>query len=221
MTMVVEDPHLQVVRAAALRTAVVGDVLDQIGRTSQFLPPSIRPLDPEMTLAGRAMPVVIGDVFGEQDRAFGRLTDALDQLERDEVYMARGGRTPCAAWGEILTATAKVRGAAGAVIDGFHRDTSQVVAQEWPVFSRGAYGQDARVRAAVVDFRAPALYGRVWVNPGDLVIGDVDGVVVIPRDCEAEVLEAAQAKLKSEGLVRAAIERGMSSTQAFKEFGVL
>jgi regulator of RNase E activity RraA len=209
------------VQSARLRTAVIGDVLDQLGRTSQFLPPSIQPLDADMRLVGRAMPVVIGDVFGEQDRAFGRLTDALDQLEPDEVYMARGGRTPCAAWGEILTATAKARGAAGAVIDGFHRDTSQVVAQHWPVFSRGAYGQDARVRAAVVDFRNPALYGTVWVHPGDLVIGDVDGVVVIPRDCEAEVLEAAQAKLTSEGLVRAAIERGMSSTQAFKEFGVL
>ena len=215
------DPHLQLVQATRLRTAVIGDVLDQLGHTSQFLPPSIRPLDADMRLVGRAMPVVIGDVFGEQDRAFGRLTDALDQLEPDEVYMARGGRTPCAAWGEILTATAKARGAAGAVIDGFHRDTSQVAAQHWPVFSRGSYGQDARVRAAVVDFRNPALYGRVWVHPGDLVIGDVDGVVVIPRDCEAEVLEAAQAKLKSEGLVRAAIERGMSSTQAFKEFGVL
>ena len=219
--MAAADPYLQLVRAARLRTAVVGDVLDQLGRTSQFLPPSIRPLGADMTLAGRAMPVVIGDVFGEQDRAFGRLTDALDQLEPEEVYLARGGRTPCAAWGEILTATAKVRGAAGAVIDGYHRDTSQVVAQDWPVFSRGAYGQDARVRAAVVDFRAPALYGRVWVHPGDLVIGDVDGVVVIPRDCEAEVLETAQDKLKSEGLVRAAIEQGMSSTQAFKEFGVL
>lgn len=215
------DSHVRLTQAAGLRTAVIGDVLDQLGRTSQFLPPSIRPLDADMGLVGRAMPVVIGDVFGEQDRAFGRLTDALDQLGPDEVYMARGGRTPCAAWGEILTATAKVRGAAGAVIDGFHRDTSQVVAQHWPVFSRGPYGQDARVRAAVVDYRAPALVGRVWVHPGDLVVGDVDGVVVIPRDCEAEVLEAAQAKLKSEGLVRAAIEQGMSSTQAFKEFGVL
>lgn len=219
--MAAEDTRLKQVRAVRLRTAVVGDVLDQLGRTSQFLPPSIRPLQADMTLIGRAMPVVIDDVLGEQDRAFGRLTDALDQLQPDEVYMARGGRAPCAAWGEILTATAKVRGAAGAVIDGFHRDTSQVVAQRWPVFSRGAYGQDARVRATVVDFRTPALYGQVWVHPGDLVVGDVDGVVVIPQDCEAEVLEAAQAKLKAEGLVRSAVEQGMSSTQAFKEFGVL
>jgi len=221
MTMAAADRHLELVRAVRLRTAVVGDVLDQVGRPNQFLPPSIRPLDADMTLAGRAMPVIIDDVSGEEDRAFGRLTDALDQLQRDEIYLARGGRTPCAAWGELLTATAKVRGAAGAVIDGFHRDTSQVLRQQWPVFSRGAYGQDARVRAAVVDFRAPALYGRVWVHPGDLVVGDVDGVVVVPQDCEAEVLEAAQAKLKAEGLVRAAIEHGMSSTQAFKEFGVL
>lgn len=96
-----------------------------------------------MVGGGRAMPVVLEQVHGIPSEPFGRLTEALDQLRQGEVYLAAAAGLPCASWGEILTATAIGRGAAGAVIDGFHRDTVGVLRQQWPVFSRGAYGQDA------------------------------------------------------------------------------
>jgi regulator of RNase E activity RraA len=204
-----------------LSTPVLGDCLDAIGRYHQFLPPQIRPLDPRLKLVGRAMPVLIADVFGPQQRPFGRLTEALDSLRGGEIYLARSGRADCAAWGEILTATAIVRGAGGAVIDGYHRDTPKVLEQEWPVFSRGCYAQDASVRTSVVDYRVPADIGQVRVSPGDLVVGDIDGVLVIPRQVEAEVIERALVKASTENLVRKAIEAGMSSTDAFARFGVL
>jgi regulator of RNase E activity RraA len=204
-----------------LYTPVVGDVLDQLGRTHQFLPPAIQPLQRSMVLVGRAMPVLIADVFGPQRSPFGRLTEALDQLGSGEVYLARGGRTECAAWGEIMTATARVRGAAGAVLDGFHRDTVRVLEQDWPVFSRGRFAQDAGVRATVLDYRVPAEIGGVLVRPGDLVLGDLDGVVVVPAEIEDEVLERALTKATAENLVRQAIENGMSSTDAFATYGVL
>jgi regulator of RNase E activity RraA len=174
-----------------------------------------------MVLVGRAMPVLIADVFGPQRSPFGRLTEALDQLGSGEVYLARGGRTECAAWGEIMTATARVRGAAGAVLDGFHRDTVRVLEQDWPVFSRGRSAQDAGVRATVLDYRVPAEIGGVLVRPGDLVLGDLDGVVVVPAEIEDEVLERALTKATAENLVRQAIENGMSSTDAFATYGVL
>lgn len=205
----------------ALYTPVIGDVLDQLGRFHQFLPAAIRAIVPAMKLVGRAMPVLLTDVFGPQERPFGRLTEALDSLEPGEVYLARNPRTPCAAWGEILTATARTRGAAGAVIDGFHRDTPRVLEQQWPVFSRGSYGQDAGVRSAVVDYRVPIQIGQVSISPGDLLFGDVDGVVVIPRDIEDEVIERSLAKAAAENTVRQAIEAGMSSTEAFATFGIL
>jgi regulator of RNase E activity RraA len=204
-----------------LYTAVVGDVLDELGHAHRFLPPSIRALRPDMKIAGRAMPVLITDVFGAQRAPFGRLTEALDQLQPGEVYLARNGRTPCAAWGEILTATARTRGAAGAVIGGFHRDTTRVLEQDWPVFSRGAYAQDAGIRASVVDYRISVEVAGVLVRPGDLVLGDVDGVVIVPSAVEEEVLERALVKATAENEVRRAIEGGMSSTQAFATFGVL
>jgi regulator of RNase E activity RraA len=204
-----------------LRSAVVGDVLDALGRVDQFLPAALVPLNPGAVLVGRAMPVLTADVFVEPKHPFGRLTEALDQMEPGEIYLVRGGRTPCAAWGEIMTTAAQARGAVGAIVDGFHRDTVQVRAMGWPVFSRGAYGRDARVRATVIDYRVPVRIGSVLVDPGELIVADDDGVVVIPADVEAEVLEAAAQKARDEGAVRSAIAGGMASSDAFAAFGVL
>lgn len=204
-----------------LYTPVVGDILDAMGYTHQFLPPELRPLREEMKLAGRAMPVLMIDVFGPQKKPFGLLTEALDQLREHEIYIAAGGTGRCAYWGELLTATARVRGAAGAVLDGYHRDTPQVLAQNWPVFSRGAWAQDSSVRTQVVDFRCNIEIGQVTVHNGDLIFGDMDGILVIPSEVEQEVLEQALEKASGEKKVRAAIESGMSATEAFRVFGIL
>lgn len=204
-----------------LYTPVVGDILDDMDFPHQFLPQPIQPMREEMTLAGRAMPVVMIDVYGKQKKPFGLLTEALDQLEPGEIYLASGGDMRCAYWGEILTATAKKRGAVGAVINGFHRDTPKVLEQDWPVFSRGRFAQDSGVRTKVVDFRCPIEIGQVTVQPGDLIFGDQDGVVVVPKKVEAEVIARAVAKARGEKLVRKEIEAGMSSTAAFKKYGIL
>jgi 4-hydroxy-4-methyl-2-oxoglutarate aldolase len=204
-----------------LYTPVVGDILDDLGFTQQFLPQPIQPMREEMKIAGRAMPVLMIDVFGKQKKPFGLLTEALDQLQPGEIYLASGGEMRCAYWGEILTATAKKRGAAGAVINGFHRDTQKVLEQNWPVFSRGRFAQDSGVRTQVVDYRCPIGVGGTRVEPGDLVFGDLDGVVIVPQKVEAEVIERALVKARGEKLVRKEIEAGMSSTEAFKKHGIL
>lgn len=204
-----------------LHSPVIGDILDALGKYHQFLPPNIRPLVAGIPLVGRAMPVLIDDEYSPPKRAFGRLTDALDALTAGEVYVARGGRIACAAWGEILTTTARVRGAAGAVIDGYHRDTAKVRAQRWPVFSRGSYGQDAGPRASVRDFGVPIEIGQVRIDPGDLVVGDADGVVIVPQAIESEVVERAFEKARTESTALREISAGMTSTDAYRTFGVL
>jgi len=206
---------------AELYTPVVGDILDTLGLYHQFLPQPIQPMTLDMKLIGRAMPVLMIDVFGPQAQPFGKLTEALDQLEPGDVYLASGGDMRCAYWGEILTATARTRGAAGAVINGFHRDTPKVLEQDWPVFSRGRFAQDSGVRTKVVDYRCPIEVGPVLVKPGDLVFGDLDGVLVIPAEHEAEVIERAMEKARGEKLVRKEIEAGLSSTAAFEKYGIL
>lgn len=204
-----------------LYTPVVGDILDTLGLVHQFLPQPIQPMLTDMTLIGRAMPVLMIDVFGPQAEPFGKLTEALDQLQPGDIYLACGGAMRCAYWGEILTATARMRGANGAVIDGYHRDTPMILEQDWPVFSRGRFAQDSGVRTKVVDYRCPIEVGPVTIQPGDLVFGDLDGVLVIPRTHETEVVERALEKARGEKLVRQEIEAGMSSTAAFAKYGIL
>jgi 4-hydroxy-4-methyl-2-oxoglutarate aldolase len=196
-------------------------VLDQLGCRRQFLPQPVQPMVRSMKVVGRAMPVDVAEVADVGGKPFGRLTEALDQLLPGEVYLARCGDARCAAWGELLTAAARARGAVGAVIDGFHRDTDKILLQDWPVFSRGSYGQDAAVRASVVDYRVPIEVDGVLVNPGDLVVGDADGVVVVPEHVELEVLERALEKVGSEATVREAIDSGASTTDTFRRYGVL
>lgn len=215
------DAELTAICLSELYTPVVGDILDACGRYHQFLPAPVQPLTDTMKVAGRAMPVVMIDVHGPQKKPFGLLTEALDDLKAGEVYVAGGGDMRCAYWGELLTATARTRGATGAVIDGYHRDTPQVLAQNWPVFSRGRYAQDSAVRTQVADFRCAVEIGGVWIEPGDFVFGDLDGVVVIPRALEKEVITRALEKARGEKVVRKAIEGGMSATAAFKKFGIL
>lgn len=203
-----------------LYTPVVGDILDVMGYTHQFLPQYVRPLRDDMKLAGKACTVLEHDVFGTQKKPFGLLTEALDQLQKNEIYIATGAHNS-ALWGELLTATAKMRGAVGAVLDGWHRDTPQVLTQDFPVFSQGCWAQDSSIRTNVVDFRCPIEIGQVTIQDGDIIFGDMDGVLVIPKAVHEEVIEKALEKAAGEKLVRKAIEEGMSATEAFAYFGIL
>ena len=217
-----------------LYTPVVGDILDQMGYTHQFLPRNIRPLtalvppnmvapmepDNRNALVGWACTVLENDVFCAPKKPFGYLTEALDQLRPNEIYVATGAHNS-ALWGELLTATSKVRGAVGAVIDGPTRDTPQVLAQNFPVFCTGCWAQDSSLRTYVFDFRCPIEIGQVTIQDGDLIFGDVDGVLAVPRGIVEEVIEKALEKAAGEKLVRKAIENGMSATDAFAHFGIL
>ena len=217
-----------------LYTPVVGDILDQMGYTHQFLPMNIRPLtalvppnmvapmepDNRNALVGWACTVLENDVFCAPKKPFGYLTEALDQLRPNEIYVATGAHNS-ALWGELLTATSKVRGAVGAVIDGPTRDTPQVLAQNFPVFCTGCWAQDSSLRTYVFDFRCPIEIGQVTIQDGDLIFGDVDGVLAVPRGIVEEVIEKALEKAAGEKLVRKAIENGMSATDAFARFGIL
>jgi 4-hydroxy-4-methyl-2-oxoglutarate aldolase len=215
------DTELFSLALEKLYTPVVGDILDDLGYPHQFISADIRAMDPAMKVIGFAMPVLMADVFGKQAKPFGLLTEALDQLQENEIYIATGGTRRCAYWGELLTATARMRGATGAVVDGYHRDTPQVLEQNWPVFSAGSYAQDSAVRTQVIAYRCPIEIGQVTIRPGDIVFGDMDGVLIVPQHMKEEVFSKAFEKAAGEKLVRKAIEEGMSSTTAFETFGIL
>jgi 4-hydroxy-4-methyl-2-oxoglutarate aldolase len=204
-----------------LFTAVVGDLLDTMGFTRQFLPREIRPLRDDMVVIGRAMPVVELDRTEPPEKPFGLMLDALDDLRPGEVYLATGGSQNYAWWGELMSTRAMHLGCTGAVLNGASRDTRGILNLNFPTFSTGRYAQDQRGRGAVADFRVPVQIGQARIEPGDLVFGDLDGVLVIPRQAEEEALRRALEKVATESEVRKAIERGMSANEAFATYGVL
>jgi 4-hydroxy-4-methyl-2-oxoglutarate aldolase len=213
-----------------LFSAVIGDVLDVMGLQHQFLPPQIRPLDPAMRLVGRAMPVLEADFFDSvspsgnsplSNQQFGLMFHALDSLKENDVYLATGSSPRYALWGELMSTRAMKLGAAGAVVNGYSRDTDGVLGLNFPCFSFGSYAQDQGPRGKVVDFGVPVELGGVRVNPGDIVFGDRDGVVIVPKSAEQEAVHRALEKVEKESAVRVAIEAGMSTVEAFEKFGVM
>ena len=213
-----------------LFSAVVGDIMDKQGLLHQFLPPKIQPLRDDMVIAGRAMPVLEADTFEElshgsnnplMSKPFGLMLEALDDIKNNEVYICTGASPGYALWGELMSTRVKLLGAAGAVVDGYSRDTRGILALDFPTFSHGRYAQDQAPRGKVIDFRIPIEMAGVRIKPGDIVFGDLDGVCIVPQENEEDIIIKALEKAHGEKLVQKAIENGMSAVDSFKKYGIM
>lgn len=218
------DAELFALAKKELFTCVVGDVLDKLGRYHQFLPPQIQALREDMIVIGRAMPVLsvdTKDLDAAMKKPFGRMLEALDDLKPNEVYVNTGSSPRNALWGGLMSTRALKLGAAGVVVNGYVRDTREICRLNYPTFCFGRYGQDSAPRYKVVDFRVPIRVGDVRIAPGDIIYGDIDGVLVVPRDCEEEVFRLALEKARGEKKVATAIKAGMSAVAAFKKYSIM
>jgi len=224
------DEELFALSRSELYTAVVGDIMDILGHKRQFLPPSIQPLRDDMVVIGRAMPVLEMDDEGGEgpgrqsavvNRPFGLMLPALDDLKPGEVYVCSGSSPAYALWGELMSMAATNRGAVGAVVNGYSRDTKGILAQNFACFSMGRYSQDQRPRGKVVDFRCTIKFGDVTVRPGDIVFGDLDGVCVVPKEIETEVFTQAFEKARGEKRVFEAIKGGMKAQESWDKFRIM
>ncbi|MBX7207708.1 MAG: RraA family protein [Verrucomicrobiaceae bacterium] len=225
-----DDDELFALARRELFTAVVGDIMDQLGFQRQFLPPKIQPLRDDMVVIGRAMPVLEADMVADGEpsgknpvmaQPFGLMLHALDDLKRNEVYLCAGASPEYALWGELMSLRAQKLGAVGAVMDGWSRDTRGILEMGFPCFSHGRYAQDQAPRGKVIDFRCSLQIGNVRAEPGDIIFGDLDGVCVVPRKAEREVFAKALEKARGEKLVRQALEKGMSARDAFRKFKIM
>ncbi len=217
-----DDAELFAAARATLFTALVGDTLDRMGLRHQFLGAALRPIDPGMVILGRAMTVTEANVgAGGNSSSFGLLFKALDDLRPGEVYICAGASPNYALWGGLMSVRAVACGAAGAVLHGYHRDTSEILRLGFPVASFGAYAQDQAGRGEVTAWRQPITVDGVAVASGDVVFGDRDGVLIVPRDAVAEAFAGAFEKARGEGDVLRALRGGMTTAQAFAQFGLM
>ncbi len=225
-----EDGELFALIRRELFTSVVGDVMDKLHLYHQYLPPAIQPLQQDMVAVGRAMPVLSVDVFEERvvgsanklmEKPFGLMLEALDDLRPNEVYVNTGSSPRNALWGELMSTRARQLKATGAVLNGYSRDTNAILNLNFPTFSWGRYGQDAGPRCKVVDFRISVEIGSVLIRPGDIIFGDLDGVLIVPKDAEEEIFSKAIEKARGEKLVRKALEEGSTAVEAFEKFGIM
>jgi len=224
-----DDELFELIRKE-LYTAVVGDIMDKMGLLQQFLPPQIRPLKEDMFIVGRAMTVLEADCFEElspnsqnplMNKPFGLMLEALDDIKPDEVYICSGSSPSYALVGELMMTRVKMCGGAGAVVNGYTRDTNGIYQVGLPVFGYGPYAQDQAPRGKVIDFRVPIEMNGVRINPGDIIIGDIDGVCVVPQSVEQEVFILAIEKARGERMVLKAIQEGMSAVEAWNKYGIM
>ena len=208
-----------------LYSAVLSDVLDDFGRRHQAMRPFIRPLDEELPLFGRARTGNYMNTYSvsEGDNPYDIEIALVDDLKPGDVavFGCDGPTIRIAPWGELLSTAARCRGAVGCVTDGLVRDIRAIRKMNFAVFHGGIGPLDSKGRAKMMTKDVPVNCGGVLVNPGDLVFGDADGVVVIPFDIADEVGQAATAKIGGENRTRAELEQGTLLIEVYKKYGVL
>ena len=208
-----------------LYASVISDVLDSFGFRHQAMRPFMRPLDDNLVLFGRARTGYFAEAWSvEKDENPYELEIALlDDLHPGDIviFACSGPTETIAPWGELLTTAAMQRGATGCVTDGMVRDVRHVRSKNFPVFHGGIGPLDSRGRAKMVTMDKPVKCGGVLIHSGDLVFGDVDGVVVIPRAEERAVLEMAQQKIRGENITRDELLQGAYLRDVYAKYGVL
>lgn len=204
---------VNVARAARLETATLSDALDRLGIVGQCK--GLQPRDPGFRLAGRARTIL----YGPPGIPVGTVGDYIDDVDPGEVIVLdNGGREDVTVWGDILTEIAHRRGLGGTVIDGICRDVHLCRSLGYPVFSRGHWMRTGKDRVQVEASDVPVTMGEARVAPGDLLIGDSDGILVLPRAHEERILTIAEEIHETEEAIRAAVRGGQRLDEARKTF---
>ena len=198
-----------VARAQRLDTATLSDALDRLGLVGQCY--KIKPRSISNRMTGRAWTVQ----YGPAGNPPGTVGDYIDDIEPGAVIvLANGGRDDVTVWGDILTEVAHRKRIAGTVIDGINRDVALALELGYPIYSRDNWMRTGKDRVQVEAIQTPVNIGNVRVAPGDLIRGDADGVVVIARPFEDQVLAAAEMIQAAEDAIRASVRAGVSLREA-------
>ncbi|MRN52644.1 RraA family protein [Paenibacillus monticola] len=217
-----EDVQLFDMMQQQLYSAVICDSLDELGYRNQAMHANIRPLEHNYIIAGRAKTILSVDVFYISDNPYVKEIEVIDSIKPGEIVIAATNQsTQNGMWGELLSTASKMRGARGAIIDGYIRDTKKIIELGFPVYSTGYKPVDSKGRGLVIDYDCPVDAGGVRVHPGDVIFADYDGVVVIPNAVLYQVMELALAKVTGENHSREELLTGKLLREVYDKYGVL
>jgi len=208
-------PSPEIVKAfTPFSTSTISDALDRLGIGGGCK--GIRPVIPNVKMVGAAYTIRYVPVGATK----GTVGDYIDDVPPgDVVVLDNNGRADCTVWGDILTVTAKMKGVAGTVIDGVCRDMPTILEERYPVFSRGAFMMTGKDRVMVEATQVMVSIGGVQVRPGDILVGDDSGVVVVPQEMAEPVLELAKTISQAEKRIVEAVRSGLSLAKARVKFG--
>ncbi len=206
-------------RFEAIYAAALADVLDARGHHDQTLPPAIRPLAPGLRLAGPAYTVQGRPAEADYDEALRKVLRMLGEVPDGHVAVYACAQDVSAHLGELSVTSLKARGVAGCVLDGGCRDIRFILDEGFPVFSRYETPEDSTRRWELQATQVPVTIGRVRIEPGDWIVGDDDGVVVVPQAIAESVLVEAETKAATESEIRAAVRDGMPPLEAYEQYG--
>lgn len=207
---------------ATLYSAVVADVLDAHGYRNQTLSPAVAPLTPARRIAGRVFTMRAEIVDEVPEHPYALEMAAIDAAERGDVLVvdADHDRT-CAFWGELLSTACLAKGVGGVVMSACTRDLWALEQLDFPVFGIGRSPADSKGRLDVVAIREPIVIDGVYTKQGDYILGDLDGVVIIPQEVAASVIAAAKEKVSGENTVRDELAAGVPVSEVFRKHGIL
>ena len=209
-------------RLSGIHTALVSDVLDAQGHRTGVMDATVGPLGAARKVVGTAFTLSSFAIDEPEPVPYEKLLAAYRHVgPGDVMVIATNGEVRSGMWGELLSIAARARGVLGAVTDGLTRDIEQIDALGFPVFGRGVSPLDSAGRQAVQAFAEPVTCGGVSVEPGDVVVADVMGVVVIPQALADETVRLAEEKNRGERTVREELEQGQDVADVFARHGIL
>lgn len=207
---------------SGLYSAVVADVLDGLGLRHQTLAPHIRPLTPNQRICGRVFPAKAVAVIAIPAEPYKLEIAAVDGLNQGDVLVvdAEDDRT-CGFWGELLTTACLYKGVRGVVMSACTRDMWKIKELEFPIFGIGYHPADSKGRADIIEIGKPITIGGVTTQVGDYILGDEDGVVIIPGEVAEEAVRLALEKVSGENIARAELAQGVPMGEVFRKHGIL
>ena len=205
-----------------LSSSLLSDVLDSMGFRNQVMGTRLRPVYPGAIVVGYAHTMLMVDVYEPEQDTFKLQIQGIDSLRKGEVMVvASNNSTQAALWGELLSTAALGRGARGAIIDGLSRDIHQIEEMKFPVFASGIRSISSKGRVVAIGYGCRVKCGDVYVDPGDLIVGDVDGIIAVPSSVIGEAVERVVERTKSERITLKELRAGATLGEVYAKYGTL